>query len=147
MGEADMTAEAVQLDEHETTGLLPVGFEFEHASERYDHFEVSTDGFILFLRGTDRRALPQRVWLVGRGTGCGGARVSYEVVGQAPRRRLLILLVEDGPLAARVLVTVHERTGIVESEGRVQSFGEPTIRQLDIVQSSPSRANSARKIG
>jgi hypothetical protein len=147
MMEADTTSNSVLLREHETTGLLPVGFEFERHGLRYDHFDVSTDGLITFVRGSRRGSPPARVWLVEEGARLGGGRVTYEVLGMAPRRRLVVALTEDGPMAATLRVTVHERTGIVDVGPEGQSLGEPTIRQLDSAQSSASRVNSARKIG
>jgi hypothetical protein len=147
MMEADRTSNLVLLREHETTGLLPVGFEFERHGLRYDHFEVSTDGLITFVRGSRRGSPPARVCLVGEGTRLGGGRVTYEVLGMAPRRRLVVALTEDGLMAGTLRVTVHERTGIVDVGLEGQSLGVPTIRQLDSAQSSASRMNSARKIG
>jgi hypothetical protein len=144
---AEITANSILLGEHETTGPLPVGFEFERQGETYDHFDVSTDGYITFVRGDRRAGLPERVRLAGEGTRLAGGRVGYEVRGLAPRRRLVVTLVDVGPLADEVEVTVHERTGIVEVGSSGQSLGEPTIRQLDSAHSSWSRANSARKIG
>jgi hypothetical protein len=147
MMEADTTAISVLLGEHETTGLLPVGFEFERHGLRYDHFDISTDGLITFARGSRRGSPPSRVWLVEEGARLGGGRVTYEVLGIAPRRRLVVAITEDGPMATTLRVTVHERTGIVDVGPEGQSLGEPTIRQLDSAQSSASRVNSARKIG
>lgn len=147
MLEANTTANPVLLGEHETTGLIPVGFEFEGQGTRYDHFEVSTDGFITFVWRSRHRSPPARVSLVEDWTRFGGGCVTYEVRGMAPRRRLIVALTDDGPGAAALQVTVHERTGIVEVRSAGQSFGEPTTRQLDIVQSSPLRENSARKMG
>lgn len=142
------TDNSILLAEHETTGLLPVGFEFERHGARYDHFDLSADGFITFSRGSRRGAgPPDCVGLVQDRTMVGGGRVTYETRGNAPRRQLVVLLSEAGPPGSTYQVTVHERTGIVEVGGEAQSFGEPTIRQLARVQSSPSRANSARKIG
>ena len=146
MIEADSTANSVLLGEHETTGLLPVGFEFERQGAMYDHFDVSTDGFITFAGVSHRESPPARVRLVEERPRLGARRVTYEVQGMAPRRCLVVSLTEDGPLAATLQVTVYERTGIVDV-GPGQSFGEPTIRQLDRAQSSPLRVNSARKIG
>jgi hypothetical protein len=146
MVDADITANSILLQEHETTGLLPVGFSFERGGATYDHFDVSTDGFITFIRGTRREDSRGRVRLTDESR-FGGGRVIYEVSGQAPRRRLKVRLTEDGPLGTMLQVTVHERTGIVEINPGGQSFGEPTIRQLDMVHSSPSRVNSTRKIG
>jgi hypothetical protein len=147
LSDVEITANSILLAEHETTGLLPVGFEFERYGAKYDHFDVSTDGFITFVRGTRQAGLAGRVWLAGERTRLGGSRLTYEVRGVAPRRRLMVSLVEEGPAASAVKVTVHERTGIVEVGSGAQSLGEPTIRQLDMVHSSRSRANSARKIG
>jgi hypothetical protein len=147
MLESEAATNSILLGEHETTGLLPVGFEFERQGARYDHFDVSTEGFITFVRGTGRASPPGHVRLVEERSRIGGGRVTYGVRGIAPRRRLVVFLTEDCPLSATVQVTVHERTGIVEVDSSGQSFGEPTMRQLDVVQSSPSRASSTRKIG
>ena len=147
MLESEVATNSILLGEHETTGLLPVGFEFERQGARYDHFDVSTEGFITFVRGTRRASPPGHVRLVEERPRIGGGRVTYGVRGIAPRRQLVVFLTEDCPLSATVQVTVHERTGIVEVDSSDQSFGEPTMRQLDVVQSSPSRASSTRKIG
>lgn len=146
MLKTEITANSILLGEHETTGPLPVGFEFERYGATYDHFDVSTDGFITFVGHTRRRTLADCVRLVEGKRRLGGGRVTYEVLGLEPRRRLVVSLAQEAPLGSPLQVTVHERTGIVEVGGG-QSLGEPTIRQLDMVQSSPSRANSARKIG
>ena len=147
MLDTEVRVNSIRLQEHETTGLLPVGFEFERYGARYDHFDLSTDGFITFALGVHHRRDSARMGLVDGRTRLGGGRVTYEVRGQAPRRRLVVSLAGDGPLGATLQVAVHERTGIVEISGDGQSFGDPTIRQLDMVHSSPCRMNSARKIG
>jgi len=59
MLESEVATNSILLGEHETTGLLPVGFEFERQGARYDHFDVSTEGFITFVRGT-RGGSPER---------------------------------------------------------------------------------------
>jgi hypothetical protein len=123
MFEAEITANSVLLGEHETTGLLPVGFEFERHGATYDHFDISTDGFITFARLSRRGSSPARVRLVEERTRLGGGRVTYEVQGMAPRRRLVVSLSEDGPLAATLRVTVHERTGIVDVGPAVRASG------------------------
>ena len=145
--EAQVRKGSILLSEHETTGLLPVGFEFERCGGRYDHFDLSTEGFITFARGPRDRGQHGRVRLVDERARLGGGRVTYEVCGMAPRRRLIVSLAEDGPLGTSLRVEVHERTGIVEIGRADQSFGEPTIRQLDMAHSPSSSANSARKIG
>ncbi len=147
MSGAGHQVNALRLEEHETTGLLPVGFEFELGGMRYDHFELSTDGFIRFAHGGHHRGHSTRVGLVDERTRLGAMLVTYEVRGILPRRRLLVSLADEVPLGASLQVAVHERTGIVETGLGDQSFGDPTMRQLDMVQSSPSHPNSARKIG
>ncbi len=147
--EPEATANAIVLGEHETTGPLPVGFEFERFGARYDHFDLSTDGFIRFGGGSYRAGsdgcLPLGADALSR---LGGGRVTYEMRGSAPRRRLVVSFTEPGMFRATLQLIVYERTGIVEvREGPGQSLGDPTIRQLDIAQPSGSRANSARKIG
>jgi hypothetical protein len=147
--EPDATANAIVLGEHETTGLLPVGFEFERFGVRYDRFDLSTDGFVRFGNasypaGTDGCfPFDPAAWSpLGRG------KAAYEVRGNAPRRRLVVSFVGLGAPGAGLQLIVYERTGIVEvRQASGQSLGDPTIRQLDIDQPLVSRANSARKIG
>jgi hypothetical protein len=147
--EPEATANTIVLGEHETTGLLPVGFEFERFGARFDHFDLSTDGFIRF-GGHPRRGGVDGSFLVG-GNGrnrLGGGRVAYEVRGSAPRRRLVVSFVERAGPRATLQLVVYERTGIVEVRDEPgQSLGDPTIRQLDITHPPESLANSARKMG
>ena len=147
--EPDATANAIVIGEHETTGPLPVGFEFERFGARYDQFDLSTDGFIRFGSGSHHGGGDNRLPIGADARGrLGGGRVTYEVRGSAPRRRLVVSFAGPGVLPARLQLIVYERTGIVEvREVPGQSLGDPTIRQLDIAQPSEPRANSARKIG
>jgi hypothetical protein len=147
--ESDATANAVLLGEHETTGPLPVGFEFERFGMRYDQFDLSTDGFIRFGSGSHHGGGDNRLPIgADARSRLGGGRVTYEVRGSAPRRRLVVSFAELGVLRAALQLIVYERTGIVEVRGGPgQRLGDPTIRQLDIAQPSEPRANSARKIG
>jgi hypothetical protein len=147
--EPEATANAMVLGEHETTGLLPVGFEFERVGARFDHFDLSTDGFIRFRGDTRRGGVDGRLVVGEDGRNrLGGGRVAYEVRGSAPRRRLVVSFAERAGPRATFQLIVYERTGIVEiHDGPGQSLGDPTIRQLDITQPSESLVNSARKIG
>jgi hypothetical protein len=149
IAEPDATANAIVLGEHETTGLLPVGFQFESFGVQYDRFDLSTDGFVRFGNGSYSAGAdgclpldPDRRSPLGRG------KVAYEVRGSAPRRRLVVSFAGQDRPRAGVQLIVYERTGIVQvREGSAQSLGDPTIRQLDIDQPLVSRVNSARKIG
>ena len=147
--EPDATSNAIVLGEHETTGPLPVGFEFERFGARYDHFDLSTDGFVRFGSASYHGGRDDRLRLGAEArSGLGSGRVTYEMRGSAPRRRLVVSFTGPGVLPATWQLIVYERTGIVEiREESGQSLGDPTIRQLDIAQPSGSRANSARKIG
>lgn len=149
MWEPDATINAIVLGEHETTGPRSVGFEFERSGARYDHFDLSTDGFVRFGSGPRRGGCDSRIALgADARSRLGGGRVTYEMRGSAPRRRLVLSFAETGVPRAALQLIVYERTGIVEvREGFGQSLGDPTIRQLDIAQPSGSCANSARKIG
>ena len=111
MMETDTTSNSVLLGEHETTGLLPVGFEFERHGLRYDHFDVSTEGFITFVRGTRRASPPGHVRLVEERPRIGAGRVTYGVRGIAPRRRLVVFLTEDCPRSATVQALASRRCG------------------------------------
>ena len=147
--EPDATANPIALGEHETTGPLPVGFEFERFGTRYDHFDLSTDGFVRFGHGSHHGERDNRLPLgADARSRLGGGRVTYEMRGSAPRRRLVVSFAGPGVFPVTLQLIVYERTGIVEvREGSGQSLGDPTMRQLDIVQPSGSRPNSARKIG
>lgn len=147
--EPDATANAMVLGEHETTGFLPVGFEFERFGAHYDRFDLSSDGFIRFGRKSQQGGADGCLLLGADGRSrLGAGRVAYEVRGSAPRRRLVVSFAELEVARARLQLIVYERTGIVEVRDEPgQSWGDPTIRQLDIAQPSGSRANSARKIG
>ena len=147
--EPDATGNPIALGEHETTGPLPVGFEFERFGTWYDHFDLSTDGFVRFGRGPSHGDRDDRLPLgAGARSRLGGGWVTYEMRGSAPRRRLVVSFAGQGVLRATLQLIVYERTGIVEvRDDSGQSLGDPTIRQLDIAQPSGCRANSARKIG
>jgi hypothetical protein len=146
--EPEATANAMHLGEHETTGLLPVGFEFERFGVPFNRFDLSTDGFVRFGSAT-RHGVESRLQLAGEGGAVlGGGRLTYEVRGSAPRRRLVVSFAGQDAGRATLHLVVYERTGIVGvREDRGQSVGDPTMRQLDMVQPLLSRANSARKIG
>jgi hypothetical protein len=139
----------IVLGEHETTGPLPVGFEFERFGTRYDHFDLSSDGFVRFSSGLSHGDKDDRLPLgAGARSRLGGGWVTYEVRGSAPRRRLVVSIAGQGVLRATLQLILYERTGIVEVRDESgQSLGDPTIRQLDITQPPGCRANSARKIG
>ncbi len=117
--EPDATANALELGEHETTGLLPVGFAFERFGARYDHFDLSSDGFIRFGGVQQEDGPDERVPLSAEGRGrLGAGRVTYEVRGVAPRRRLVLTFTEPGLSRAAFQLIVYERTGIVDLSDR-----------------------------
>jgi hypothetical protein len=146
--EPEATANTLFLGEHQTTGLLPVGFEFEHCGARYDHFDLSTDGFIGFSSGSCQGGVGACLPLeAAGGIRLGGGRVGYEIRGSAPRRRLVLSFADLRLLQDPLQLVVYERTGMIQVGPGAQSLGDPTIRQLDKVQPLSLRANSARKIG
>jgi hypothetical protein len=134
--EPDPTCNAVDLGQDQTTGPLPLGFEFEFFGVRYTWFDLSSDGFITF--GTDscpgcsdagprRRFIPLSAdlnkfialgWANGRPF--GRSKVFYEVRGVPERRRLVLSFAgippsregAMGPMIAQLVL--HERTGLVD---------------------------------
>jgi hypothetical protein len=140
--EPDATANPIALDEHETTGPLPVGFEFERFGARYDHFELSSDGFVRFGSGPSHGDKDNRLPLgAGARSRLGGGWVTYEMRGSAPRRRLVVSFAGQGVLRATLQLIVHERTGIVEvRDGSVRAW--ETRRSGS--STSPSRRGVAR---
>ena len=134
--ESEPTANVLDLDEGQTTGPLPLGFEFEFFGVRYTWFDLSSDGFMTF--GT-----PSLPCGPGPQPGSGfiplsadlnnfialgwtdgglrsGRRVAYEVRGVAPRRRLVLSLrgalasPDEGPGTRAAQLVLHERTGMID---------------------------------
>ena len=137
--EPDPTTNVVNLGQEQSTGPLPLGFEFEFFGVRYTMFDLSSErdaraplvswllrfpkstflplnvnadlkGFIAF-GSTDR--VPQ-----------GRSQVAYEVRGPAQRRRLVLSftlvppLPEDGLGMITVQLVLHERTGMIDIHSR-----------------------------
>jgi hypothetical protein len=131
--EPDPTARTAELRQGQTTGPLPLGFDFELVGLRYTWFELSADGFMTF--GPDP-SIYRTVWHgsgrfipmypeLGNFIALGLAdplpgnrrRIAYEVRG-APQRRRLVLSVTEVPHRAgpgrNVQVILHERTGMID---------------------------------
>jgi hypothetical protein len=129
-------ANMTDLGEGQTTGPLPLGFEFEFFGVRYSSFDLSADGFMTF--GTHSfpcypGSHPRRCFIplsadldnfIALGWTEGGTpsrrQVAYEVRGAAPRRRLILsfTLVPQSPENALETMTaqlvLHERTGMID---------------------------------
>jgi len=133
--EPEPTANILDLDEGQTTGPLPLGFEFEFFGVRYTWFDLSSDGFMTFgapsLPGCPGfrpgSFIPLSADLnnfiaLGGADGCPrrGRRVAYEVRGAAPRRRLVLTLsgalasTEEGLGTKTAQLVLHERTGMID---------------------------------
>ena len=124
--EPDPAAHVVDLGEDQTTGPLPLNFEFEFFGVRYAWFDLSSDGFMTF--GTHSSPfIPLNHDLnnfiaLGWTDVCPLSRrhVAYEVRGAAQRRRLVLSLSripappEDGGGTMTVQVVLHERTGMID---------------------------------
>lgn len=126
------SAHTVELCQDQTTGPLPLGFEFELFGVRYAWFELSSDGFMTFgphpspcrpdcLRPS--RFIPldaERNNFITLGVAdtppAGRRLVAYEVRGAPGRRRLVLSLseVECGPERTSVQLMLHERTGMID---------------------------------
>lgn len=134
--EAEPTANVLELGEHQTTGPLPLDFEFEFFGVRYAWFNLSSDGLVTFttpssLRGSGshprRRSYPGRDDLgnfIALGwtdvDSLGRKRVAYEIRGAEQRRRLVLsctALPGVPGVGARTIaaqLVLHERTGMVD---------------------------------
>ena len=134
--EPDPTGNVVELAEDQTTGPLPLGFEFEFFGVHYGWFNLSSDGFLSFsTHSSGRRSnlhsrdglSPQRDdpgnfialgWTGGYRL--GRKRIAYEVRGAGQRRRLVLSFtalpggigIGARPIAAQLVL--HERTGMVD---------------------------------
>jgi len=125
--EPEPTANIAQLGEGQTTGPLPLGFEFEFFGVRYTWFDLSSDGFMTFGTQPRRRFIPLSADLnnfiaLGWTDGYTLSRkqVAYEVRGTERRRRLVVSCTlvlefpENGlePMTAQLVL--HERTGMID---------------------------------
>ena len=134
--EPDPSAHTMELRPDQTTGPLPLGFEFELFGVRYTWFELSSDGFITF--GPDpapcrpdclrpSRFIPldaERHNFIALGVAetppAGRRLVAYEVRGAPGRRRLVLSLSEvpagpqRSPEPTGVRLMLHERTGMID---------------------------------
>jgi hypothetical protein len=134
--EPEPTGNVLDLEEGQTTGPLPLGFEFEFFGVRYTWFDLSSDGFMTF--GT--LSLPRcpgsqpgscfiplsadlNNFIALGWTDDGprsGRRVAYEVRGAAPRRRLVLSLsgalapMAEGLGTRAAQLVLHERTGMID---------------------------------
>ncbi|MEA2714186.1 MAG: hypothetical protein QOK27_2147 [Gemmatimonadales bacterium] len=125
--EPEPTANTAALGEGQTTGPLPLGFEFEFFGVRYTWFDLSSDGFMTFGTQPRRRFIPLSADLnnfiaLGWTDGYTLSRkqVAYEVRGTARRRRLVLscTLVPESPENGLETMTaqlvLHERTGMID---------------------------------
>jgi hypothetical protein len=125
--EPEPTANTAELGEGQTTGPLPLGFEFEFFGVRYTCFDLSADGFMTFGMHPRRCFIPLSADLdnfiaLGWTDGCtpGRRQVAYEVRGAAPRRRLILSFTlvprsaESGLETMTAQLVLHERTGMID---------------------------------
>jgi hypothetical protein len=134
--EPDPTEHVVDLDEDQTIGPLPLGFEFELFGVRYTGFDLSSDGFMTFgtyspscCSDSDPRSrfIPLNAELnnfiaLGWTDVCrpGRRHVAYEVRGAAHRRRLVLSFTPVPPSPGQGLramtaqLVLHERTGMID---------------------------------
>ena len=134
--EPEPTANVIELGEHQTTGPLPLEFEFEFFGVRYAWFNLSSDGLLTFSTHSSPRCSgshsKERFYPIRDDLGnfialgwtdvdsLGRKRVAYEIRGAVQRRRLIlsctalpgVLGVGVRPIAAQLVL--HERTGMVD---------------------------------
>lgn len=132
--ELEPTANVIELDEDQTTGPLPLDFEFEFFGVRYPWFNFSSAGFMTFRthsslccsgsHSRDRFCPVSDANFIALGWAAGyplgRKRVAYEVRGAVQRRRLVLsftalpgaLGIGVRPIAAQLVL--HERTGMVD---------------------------------
>jgi hypothetical protein len=134
--EPEPVMNVLQLCEHQTSGPLPVGFEFELFGSRYTWFDVSWDGFLTFgnaplpcLSVSDGRSLFLPLseelnnfvalgWNDQRPD--GPRQLAYTVRESAQRRRLVLSITSIPPyfgtcwprMASQLVL--YERTGMID---------------------------------
>ncbi len=152
--EPDPTANTLELQEEQTTGPLPLGFEFEFFGVYYTRFDLASNGFIAFGNSTRRGCLHSAPHLpsillnedFGNSIGVwyfdalppGAWRISYEVRGNAQRRRLVISVrpiagaseIDGRPMTAQVIL--HERTGMIEVHATTRKPGDARTNEAGV---------------
>jgi hypothetical protein len=131
--EPDPTTNVLDLGEEQSTGPLPLGFEFEFFGMRYTLFDLSSERdtrapLVSWLLRFPRSRFPSFIAL-GWADGCppGRSQVAYEVRGAAPRRRLVLSFTlvppcrEDGLGTMTAQLVLHERTGMIDVHTRRQN--------------------------
>jgi hypothetical protein len=130
--EPEPEAEVLHLEDHQPTGSLPLGFEFEFFGARYARFDLSSDGLMSFR--TERPPRPFGSHSNGGYSSIAlgwselfplrGRRLAYEVRGDTSRRRL-VLSITGAPHSHRLGVSrlaaqliLYERTGMIDVHTR-----------------------------
>ncbi|MEO8090001.1 MAG: hypothetical protein ABI703_06870 [Gemmatimonadales bacterium] len=137
--EPDPTTNVVDLGQEQSTGPLPLGFEFEFFGTRYTLFDLSSERdaraplVSWLLRFPRSDFLPLNVTVERNGfiaLGwtdeflCDRTQVAYEVRGLPHRRRLVLSFTRVPPFAEEGTGTItaqlilHERTGMIDVHTR-----------------------------
>jgi hypothetical protein len=140
--EPEPTANVARLGEGQTTGPLPLGFEFEFFGMRYSWFDLSSDGFMTFGTQPGRYFIPLSADLNNfvalgwtEGYTLSRKQVAYEVRGTVRRRRLVLscTLVPESPENGLETITaqlvLHERTGMIDVHTRRQAPAGDRVSQ------------------
>lgn len=100
--EQEPLANSVTLEDDQTSGLLPIGFEFEFFGNRYTSFNVSSNGFIGFEADMFQGCRSGGMLPSDDGINNiialawtdlyppGGGVIAWETHGRAPARRLVV---------------------------------------------------------
>jgi hypothetical protein len=148
--EPDPTTNVVDLGDEQSTGPLPLGFEFEFFGVRYTFFALSSARDFRaplvswLLRFPRSRLLPLNVKAdrngfiaLGWTDGCppGRSQVAYEVRGAGQRRRLVLSFTlvppypHDRPGTMSAQLVLHERTGMIDVHTRHQDTVGSRIKE------------------
>jgi len=130
--EAGPFPNVLTLDDDQTTGPLPIGFEFEFFGVRYSQFNVSSNGFVSFDADAPNGCCGGGVIPSDDGLNNlialawtdlyppGGGQIAYAVRGTAPNRRLVVTFTDISwcceigvPRLATQLI-LRERKGVIE---------------------------------
>jgi len=147
--EPDPVAEVLELRDDQSTGSLPLGFDFEFFGARYARFDLSSDGFMTFRTETPVRTsgshrsdrLPSRSAGPYSSIALGwsglyplrGRRVAYELRGDKSRRRLVLSLTgtpHSYQLGVRRLaaqLVLYERTGMIDVHTRCEDAAGQSV--------------------
>ncbi|MFT5600322.1 MAG: hypothetical protein ACI9N1_000556 [Flavobacteriales bacterium] len=137
---------AVTLADDAVSGNLPIGFSFPFFGNTYSEFYISSNGFISFDAGVSQGCCSGGIFPTADGVNNviawawndfwppGNGSITYETVGTAPSRRLLVTFTDQfdccsGPEVNTSQIILYETLNIIEIHTTVIGYDGTAMTQ------------------